>query len=64
MSFYVSIVCEATTPGAGRCWTEDTPPGEAQSATGPTPPADTCTCPKCGGNLNAQPHQHEEGEAA
>jgi len=33
VSFYVSIVCEATTPGAGRCWTEDSPPGEARSAT-------------------------------
>jgi hypothetical protein len=34
------------------------------AATGPTPPATTCTCAKCGGNLNAQPHQHQEGEAA
>lgn len=33
MSFYVSLVCNATLPAGDRCWTEDTPPGEAQSAT-------------------------------
>ena len=33
MSFYVSIVCDASTPQSGRCWTEDSPPGKADSAT-------------------------------
>ena len=35
------------------------------AATGPTPPADTCTCPKCGGNPNSRSiHQPQEGNVA
>jgi hypothetical protein len=35
------------------------------AASGPTPPADTCTCPKCGGNPASRSiHQPQEGTAA
>jgi hypothetical protein len=33
VSFYVSLVCDATSAEAGRCWTEDSPLGSPQSAT-------------------------------
>jgi len=33
VSFYVSLVCEATSPETGRCWTEDSPLGAPQTAT-------------------------------
>lgn len=30
------------------------------AATGPTPPADTCTCPKCGGNPASRTSHRED----
>ena len=30
------------------------------TATGPTPPADTCTCPKCGGNPASRTSHRED----